>query len=349
MLPPDALLESPEVLKHMAYASRRLGELNGLCASLTDPGILINTIALQESKDSLAIENIVTTQDELYQATLTSEEMSSSAKEVLSYREALYKGLKAMAKKKNILSVNIMIEIVQVVKQNKAGIRTTPGTMLKNAITGETIYTPPEGKQVIEEKLANLERFMNDDDFSELDPLLKMAVIHYQFEAIYPFIDGNGRTGRILNSLYLVQQQLLPQPVLYLSSYFVKNKPLYYQLLRGVTEDSNWRDWIMYNLTAVIETAKLTADKIRQILLLKDKMETELKKILGPSYTHELLRLMFELPYLKIDILVKKEMAHRQTASVWLRKLVKESVLSQQKRGKTIYFINSRLMKILTD
>jgi Fic family protein len=347
LLPPDAKIETPEILKQLATASRHLGELNGLCATLTDPILLINTIALQESKDSSEIENIVTTQDELYQATMESENATSAAKEVLRYREALYRGLEIMTRRKNILSVNTMIEIVQVIKQNNAGIRETPGTALKNAITGEIIYTPPEGKPVIQEKLANLEHFINDDEFSTLDPLVKMAVIHYQFEAIHPFIDGNGRTGRILNGLYLVQQNLLPQPILYLSSYIVKNKSLYYQLLRGVTEKNNWHDWIMYNLTAVIETAQLTTGKIRQVLSLKEKMEMELKDVLGSSYKHELLQLMFELPYLKIEIIEKKGMAHRQTASTWLKKLAGAGIVSEQKKGKTLYFTNHRLITIL--
>lgn len=347
LLPPVAKIETPAILKQLAAAARHLGNLNGLCATLTDPGILINTIALQESKDSTAIENIVTTQDELYEATVTSDDGASPAKEVLRYREALYRGLEVMKKRKNILSVNTMIEIVQTIKQNSAGIRRTPGTALKNAISGEVIYTPPEGKRMIEEKLANLERFINDDEFSSLDPLIKMAIIHYQFEAIHPFIDGNGRTGRILNGLYLVQQGLLPQPILYLSSYILKNKPHYYQLLRGVTEKNNWHDWIMYNLTAVIETAQLTSEKIKQVLSLREKIEAELKKVLGASYKYELLRLMFELPYLKIDILEKKGMAHRQTASVWLKKLVAARVLSEQRKGKTLYFMNHRLVSIL--
>jgi len=175
-----------------------------------------------------------------------------------------------------------------------------------------------------------------------------MAVIHYQFESIHPFIDGNGRTGRILNGLYLVQQKLLPQPVLYLSSYIVKNKSLYYQLLRGVTEKNNWQDWVMYNLTAIIETAQLTAEKIRQLLVLKDKMEGELKDALGSSYKRELLELMFEMPYIKIETLEKKGLAHRQTASTWLKKMVSAGIVSAHKKGKTLYFVNDRLINILS-
>jgi cell filamentation protein, protein adenylyltransferase len=349
LLPPAAAIETPEILKYLTKVSRHLGELNGLCASLSEPAILINTIALQESKDSSAIENIVTTQDELYQATMESEPATHSAKEVLSYRSALYTGWDSMQARHNILSINTMAEIVQAIKQNNSAIRNTPGTALKNAVTGDVIYTPPEGEEIIREKLSNLERFINDDEYSSFDPLVKMAIIHYQFEAIHPFIDGNGRTGRILNGLYLVQQGLLPQPVLYMSSYIVKNKTLYYQLLKGVTENNNWHDWIMYNLTAIMETSQITTSKIRMVLELKASLEKALKETLGSSYNYDLLRLMFEHPYLKIEILEKRGLAHRQTASAWLKKLVDNKVMTVQKKGKTMYFINYRLMDILVN
>jgi Fic family protein len=349
LLPPEVVLETPEILKQLATASRHLGELNGLCASIPDPAILINTISMQESKDSSEIENIVTTQDDLYEAAMESDDPAPAAKEVLNYKEAIYKGLEIMRKRKNIVSINTMTEIVQAIKQNNAGIRNTPGTALKNAITGEIIYTPPEGAHIIREKLDNLERFINDNNYSTLDPLIKMALIHYQFEAIHPFIDGNGRAGRILNGLYLVQQELLPEPVLYLSSYVVRNKLLYYQLLRNVTENNNWHDWVMFNLTAITETAQLTTSKIRQMIRLKEKMEEELKEVLGSSFKPELLQLMFELPYLKIEVLEKRKMAHRQTASTWLKKLVAAGVLAEQKKGKTLYFINNRLISILAN
>ncbi|HEX8315630.1 MAG TPA: Fic/DOC family N-terminal domain-containing protein, partial [Flavisolibacter sp.] len=212
-LPPlDIDLETPEILKILSRTSRQLGELSGLCASIPDPQILMNTIVLQESRDSSAIENIVTAQDELYKAAAEMETASDAAKEVLSYREALYVGMSRMQSQKNLLLTNTIIEIVQTIKQNNAGIRTTPGTALKNAINGEIVYTPPCCEDVLREKLSALEQFINDDRLSELDPLIKMALIHYQFESIHPFLDGNGRTGRILNALYLVQQGLLPQP-----------------------------------------------------------------------------------------------------------------------------------------
>ena len=349
-LPPDAVnLESPEILKHVAKASRHLGELNGLCASMPDPQLLINTIVLQESKDSSAIENIVTTQDELYKAAMEEETASPAAKEVLSYKQALYAGLERMKARQNLLVTNTMIKIVQTIKQNKSGIRNTAGAALKNAITGEVIYTPPCCKEVLGEKLAALEHFINNDGVSESDPLIRMALIHYQFEAIHPFADGNGRTGRILNALYLVKEGLLSQPVLYLSSYIVKYKTEYYELLKGVTEKNNWHDWVMFMLTALIETARLTTGKIKNMLLLKEELEKEMKKTLGASFSHDLLQLMFTLPYLKIELLEKKQIAHRQTASTWLKKLADAKILNPQKSGRTTYYINYRLMELLTN
>jgi len=347
-LPPAGFSESQDIFRHLARASRHLGELNGLCASLPDPQLLINTIVLQESKDSSAIENIVTTQDELYKAATEETTTSHAAKEVLSYREALYAGLEKMQAQKNLLLTNTMIEIVQTIKQNKSGIRSTPGTSLKNAINGEVIYTPPCCEDVLREKLAALEQFINDSEISALDPLVKMALIHYQFEAIHPFPDGNGRTGRIVNALYLVQQELLSQPVLYLSSYVAKYKTEYYQLLRGVTEKNDWHDWVMYMLTALTETAQLTTKKIRNMLSLKDETERKMKQVLGSSFSYDLLQLMFTLPYLKIELLEKKEIAHRQTASTWLKKLTDADILKPHKIGRTTYFINYKLMELLS-
>jgi Fic family protein len=347
-LPPEGFTESPEILRHLAKASRYLGELNGLCASLPDPQLLINTIILQESKDSSAIENIVTTQDELYKAATEEETANHAAKEVLSYREALYTGLERMKAQKNLLLTNTMVEIMQTIKQTNAGIRNTHGTALKNAINGEVIYTPPCCEEVLREKLAALEQFINNPDLSAVDPLVKMAIIHYQFEAIHPFADGNGRTGRILNALYLVQQDLLSQPVLYLSSYIVKYKTEYYQLLRSVTEKENWHDWIMYILTAIIETSQLTTKKIKAMLLLKERFEKEMKEVLGSSFSYELLQLMFSLPYLKIELLEKRGIAHRQTASTWLKKITDANIVKPQKIGRTTYYINYKLMELLS-
>ncbi len=348
-LPPQGFTESPEILRQLAKASRHLGELNGLCASLPEPQLMINTIVLQDSKDSSAIENIVTTQDELYKAASGEGTASPAANEVLSYRQALYVGLEKMKAQKNLLLTNTLVDIVQQIKQNKSGIRNTPGTALKNTINGEVIYTPPCCEDILREKLERLEQFINDPEISPLDPLIKMALIHYQFEAIHPFNDGNGRTGRIVNALYLVQQELLQQPVLYLSSYIVKYKTEYYQLLRGVTEKENWHDWVMYLLTAVIETAQLTTKKIRALLSLKEDFENQMKQALGSSFSYELLQLLFTIPYLKIELLEKRNIAHRQTASVWLKKLTEAKILKPQKMGRSTYYINYRLMELLSE
>ena len=348
-LPPANFVESPEILRHLAIAARYLGELNGLCASLPDPNLLINTIVLQESKDSSAIENIVTTQDELYKATSETDNASNAAKEVLSYKEAMYVGLEKMLAQKNLLLGNTMIDIMQTIKKNQSGIRNSPGTALKNAINGEVVYTPPCCEDILRDKLSALERFINDIDISTLDHLIKLAFIHYQFESIHPFADGNGRTGRIINTLYLVQQGLLTQPVLYLSAYIVKYKSAYYQLLRGVTEKENWHDWVMYILTAIIETSQMTTRKIRNMLLLKNEYEQRMKEVLGASFSFDLLQLMFMMPYLKIELLEKKGLAHRQTASSWLKKLTDADMLKPQKIGRTTYYINYKLMEILAD
>ncbi len=348
-LPPEEVdLETHATLKNLAVAARNLGELNGLCETLPDPKLFTNTIVLQESKNSSAIENIVTTQDELYKATLEeAAEHNHAAKEVLGYRDALYVGLERMKARGGLILTNTMVEIVQTIKQNQAGIRTTPGTALKNAITGEIMYTPPTGIEILREKLAALEKFINDTNLSSADPLIKLAIIHYQFEAIHPFADGNGRAGRIINALYLVQQGLLTQPVLNLSSYIIQHKTEYYQLLRGITETGNWQDWITYLLTAIAETSKATTIKIRRILSLKEELGDTIREVLGASFNYELLQQMFALPYLKIDTLEKKKIAHRQTASLWLNKLSKAGVLRPQKMGRSTYFVNYQLMDIL--
>lgn len=348
-LPPKSLQLSPEIYKNLISASRHLAELNGLCSSIPEPQLLINTIVLQESKDSSAIENIVTTQDELYKATTEITEATQSAKEVLSYREALYRGLENMQKHKGLLLTKTMVEIVKTIKNNEAGIRNTPGTALKNAISGDVIYTPPCCEDEIIQKLSALEKFINDDELSELDPLIKMALIHYQFESIHPFSDGNGRTGRIINALYLVQQELLSMPVLYLSSFIIKNKTLYYQLLREVTEKENWNDWVMYILNGLIETSQTTVQKIKKLLELKEETEAKMKKVLGASYNHDLLQLMFTLPYLKIEVLEKRGLAHRQTASTWLKKLSDSGILVPQKVGRTNYYVNEKLIGIFSE
>ncbi|MEZ0541861.1 Fic family protein [Fibrella arboris] len=348
-LPPGANFYQPVVVHALTTATRYLGELKGLCATLPDPMLLLNTLVLQESRDSSAIENIVTTQDELFRASIDETPANSSAKEVLSYREATYIGLARMKAQHNLIVTNTLIDVVQTIKQNRSAIRQTPGTNLRNAATGAVMYTPPCCEDVVRQKLSALEQFINEESTDGLDPLIKLALIHYQFEAIHPFLDGNGRTGRILNGLYLVQQDLLPHPVLYLSRYINLNRTDYYQLLRQVTEQQSWTEWIVYMLTGIAQTAQLTMSKIKRILALMDQIEQEMRQTLRASYNPDLLRLMFAQPYLKIDFLVRQKLAHRQTAAVYLKKLAEDGVLTPSLNGRTTYYVNQRLIDLLAD
>jgi len=348
-LPPKIDLENPELLKASIKANRLLAELKGYCQTLPNPLLLINTVVLQESKDSSEIENIVTTQDELYQAAASIDSASvpsSNTREVLLYREALYAGLELMQSRG--LTTNTMISIMQKLKNSSASVRKITGTKLANPLTGEVIYTPPEGEILIRDKLSALEKFINDDQ-DNIDPLIKMALMHYQFEAIHPFEEGNGRTGRILNVLFLVHQNLLTIPVLFLSSFIIKHKNEYYRLLREVTEKQNWQDWILYILFAIAETSALTLRKISEIQKLKEELIPLVKDALKDSYSRDLVELIFSYPYVKIKALEQNGIAKRQTASTYLQKLAKADILRPIKVGKEYYYINHRLMKIISE
>lgn len=348
-LPPKANLESVEILKASIEANKLLAELKGYCQTLPNPNLLLNTIVLQESKESSAIENIVTTQDELYQETLRISDTikNAAAKEVIQYREAMYWGLTEM-QKKGFITTNLLVGIMQRLRNTDENIRNTPGTKLANPSNKQVVYTPPEGDQVIREKLKELEQFMNDEELSGLDELVKMALIHYQFEAIHPFSDGNGRTGRILNVLYLINQNLIGLPVLYLSYYIIQNKSDYYRLLREVTEKGNWAEWVLFIVKGVGETSALTLRKINAILQLKADSESKIKKALKASYSRELCDLLYSYPYIKIKILEEHNIAKRQTASEYLKKLEKAGFLDTVKIGKETYYINKGLMDILS-
>ncbi|MBK0382049.1 Fic family protein [Pedobacter sp. SD-b] len=348
-LPPKVNLETIEILKASIEANKILAELKGYCQTLPNPNLLLNTLVLQESKESSAIENIVTTQDELYQETLRISEniKNAAAKEVIQYREAMYWGLEEM-QKNGLITTNLLVGVMQRLRATDENIRNTPGTKLANPTNNLIVYTPPESEQIIREKLKELEQFMNDDEFSDLDILIKMALVHYQFEAIHPFSDGNGRTGRILNVLYLINQKMIGLPVLYLSYYIIKNKSDYYRLLREVTEKGNWAEWVLFIVKGVGETASLTLKKINAILQLKAASEEKIKKALKASYSRELCDLLFSYPYIKIKILEEYHIAKRQTASDYLRKLEKAGLLEAVKIGKETYYINTGLMEILT-
>ena len=347
-LPPKKNLETIAIFKATIRANKLLAELKGYCQTLPYPQLLLNTIVLQESKESNAIENIVTTQDELYKATLMGDAIKNqAAKEVLQYREAMYWGIDEL-KKNNLLTTNLLVGLMQRLRNSTENIRKIKGTKLGNPANNSIVYTPPEGETIIRDKLSKLEIFMNDHLFSDLDPLIKMALIHYQFEAIHPFSDGNGRTGRILNVLYLIQQELLGLPVLYLSHYIIQKKAEYYRLLKAVTEENNWEEWVLFVVNGIAETSQMTLKKINSILELKANTEIKCKEILKSSYSKELVDLLFSHPYIKIKVLQDNNIAKRQTASDYLKKLEANSILSSMKMGNEIYYINTELLSVLS-
>jgi len=348
LLPPGADIETKAVLKKAISATRALAELKGLGETIPNQSILITSLVLQEAKASSEIENVITTNDALFKAfTAQTNQVDTQTKEVLRYREALWEGYNEV-RQRPLLTTNLFVKIVQRVKQNQAGIRRTPGTTLTNTATGEIIYTPPVGESVIRDKLKNLENYIHAEN--EVDPLIKLAVIHYQFESIHPFSDGNGRTGRILNILYLVLNDLLELPVLYLSKFIIENKTEYYRLLQGVTEKSQWEPWILYVLEAIKGTATFTRDRILAIRdLMEQTMEQAKKELPGRVYSKELIEILFRQPYTKTQFLVDAGIAKRKTATEYLRELEKVGILSVQKFGKENLYLNNKLWEILSD
>lgn len=343
LLPPAMELETKAVLKQAIAANRVLANLRGLAAQIPNQGVLINSIVLQEARLSSDIENIVTTNDELYRADADADgKTDPHTKEVLRYRQALNFGFRQL--KERPISTNLFIDIVRTIKQVDLGVRRVPNTALKNALN-EVVYTPPVGEVVIREKLANLEQFIHAQD--DLDPLVKMAVMHYQFEAIHPFEDGNGRTGRILNLLYLVEQGLLDIPVLFLSRYIIANKPGYYEGLRGVTERQDWESWILYMLRAVESTAQQTFDQVTRIRLLMEQVREQVQQQAPGIYSKDLIEAIFQHPYTKIQFLVDANIAKRQTASSYLQTLAGLGVLRSIKHGREMYYINDALFSEL--
>ena len=344
LLPPGVELESRAVLKQAIAANRVLANLRGLAAKIPNQGMLINSIVLQEARLSSEIENIVTTNDELYRAAADADgKTDPHTKEVLRYRQALYRGFQAL--KERPLNSNLFIEIVRLIKQVDLGIRAVPGTALKNDL-GEVIYTPPEGERRIRELLGNLEQFIHAED--DLDPLVKMAVLHYQFEAIHPFPDGNGRTGRILNLLFLVEKGLLDIPVLFLSRYIIGNRMDYYRGLRQVTEEQDWESWILFMLRAVESTAQQTFDQVTRILDLMESVRERVQREEPGIYSKDLIELIFREPYTKIQFVVDLGLAKRQTASSYLQALAGRGILREQKIGREKYYINDALLLELT-
>lgn len=343
--PPGVDLESKAVLKQIVPTSRALAELKGAGNLIPNQAVLLSTLGLQEAKDSSQIENIVTTNDELYRAFADEDRLPDAAiKEVLHYNEALWLGFKAI-RNNRLLTTNLFEELVRIIKPSVSGVRKVPNTKIVN-YRGDIIYTPPVGETVIRDKLANLERFLYTQ--GDFDPLVKMAVMHYQFEAIHPFTDGNGRTGRILNILYLVESGLLDIPVLYLSRYIIENKNDYYRGLQSVTEEGAWEAWVLYMLRAVQQTALDTHRKLTAIRHLMYEVGEKVKVDLPSVYRKELIELLFSQPYCKISFVTKAGLGTRQTASSYLKQLERIGLLHGVKRGKEWYYINKPFFDLLT-
>lgn len=352
LLPLPYDLETKAVLRQANKANRKLAELKGVAQTIPNERILISSLTLQEAKDSSAVENIVTTQDDLYRAGLDAgfTLIGAATKEVLFYREAINEGFK-LVRNKNILTLNDIKRIQEVLEQNSAGFRTTPDTQLKRSSDGAVIYTPPQDGQLIVELMSNLEQFINDDELCPIDPLVKMAIIHHQFESIHPFYDGNGRTGRIVNILYLVTSGLLDLPILYLSRYITHNKAEYYeriQAIRNATGDNSaqWEEWILYMLRGVEQTAEETITLVKNIGNLMTKYKNIIRPAFGRKYSHELLNGLFYHPYTKIGHLESNMQVSRQTAAKYLDKLASLGLLQKERMGKENYYINTQLMEL---
>lgn len=342
-LPLDINLETPAVLRKLSSAHRFLAELKGIAETIPNKVILINTLALQEAKDSSEIENIITTHDDLYKEEIFADAINNPAsKEVGCYVQAAKKGF-ALIKKRQLLTIGDILKIHKELEHNNAGFRKLPGTEIKNHTTGETVYTPPQNYDDVVSLMSNLESYINDDSLSELDPLIKMAVIHHRFESIHPFYDGNGRTGRIINILYLIIKDLQKLPILYLSRYITRNKSQYYTLLNEVHTNGSWEQWILYMLTGIEQTSKQTIWIIKNIKELmqvcKEKLKAEYPKI----YSHELLNNLFSHPYTKIELLQNDLGVSRITAMKYLNELAKSGIVKKNKIGKNNYYVNRPL------
>lgn len=347
LLPPQKDIESKKILKKSIAANRALASMANFCKQLPNELIFYNTLFLKEAKESSEIENIVTTNDELYQSLSIDQIISNpNTREVRHYVDSLWQGIELVKKNKNTISTRTLIGIVNTIKENTDGIRKKPGCKIQNKDTKEIIYTPPEGEDVLLEKLKNLEIFINLND--DIDELVKMAVIHYQFEAIHPFWDGNGRTGRILNILYLVSTGLLDHPMLFLSKYITDHKREYYIKLREVTEKGKWEEWILYMLQGVEETSLYMKNKISEILELMIKTKHNIRDN-TKFYKKELLEILFNRPYCKIKFLVDAKIATKNTAGKYLRELEKLGILDSVKIGKEKLYVNVEFYKLLKD
>jgi Fic family protein len=343
-LPPRSDIETRAVLKRCIPARAALAALKQAALLIPNQGMLINTLPLLEARASSEIENIVTTTDKLFQGVGSEDQADPATKEALRYSRALFEGFQTLETRP--LSTRTAEHICSTINGVDMSVRKVPGTALVNSATGATVYTPPAGEALLRDLLANWETYIHNK--ADLDPLIKMAVAHYQFEAIHPFTDGNGRTGRILNSLYLIQEGLLSLPILYLSRFIISRRADYYQLLQGVTRNGDWEPWLLYMLEGVEQTANWTTNKIAAINILSDVTAAHIRQRLPKIYSHELTNLIFKLPYCRISNLVEDGIAKRQTASVYLKQLVEAGVLVEAETTKEKLFIHPRLLRLLT-
>ncbi len=350
LLPLPFDVETKPILKQLSRSRSALAELKGFARIIPNEAILISTLTLQEAKDSSAIESIVTTHDELYKADLDVKDyiVSASTKEVLNYREAIQKGF-YLVKDKGLLTNSVLKQIQEQLEGNKAGFRTTSGTTLKDSY-GNIIYTPPQEANEINDLMANLERFINDETISDIDPLIKIAIIHHQFESIHPFYDGNGRTGRILIILYLVANNLLDLPILYLSRYITNNKAEYYRLLQKVRDTNgeveDWCNWIFFILKGIEETALDTIKMIKEIDSIMREFKNVLRPLFGKQYKHELINNLFFHPYTKIEFIQRDMQVKRVTAAKYLDMIIDTGLLKKVKVGKSNYYLNTKLIDL---
>ncbi len=343
-LPTERDFYKKSIVTQLIKASRALAELKGEAKTIPNEHILLSTLGLQEAKDSSAVENIITTNDELFRAEIDANYSNPATKEVQNYVEALLNGYEEV-KKHGLLTNRTILVIQKALEKNNAGFRKLPGTSLKNQL-GQTIYEPPQDPQQIIDLMSNLEKYINGSLDEDLDPLIKMAIIHFQFESIHPFYDGNGRTGRIINILYLVKEGLLDIPVLYLSQYIIQTKSEYYRLLQGVREEDLWEEWILYMLQGVELTAYRSVALIKEMRQLmqhyKDIIKTQTN-----FYRKELLENLFQHPYTKITFIEQVLGVHRNTAATYLNQLVKLELLEKIKLGKSNYYVNKALFNLL--
>ncbi len=340
-------LETKSILKQLPAAHAALAELKGIVRSIPNQIILLNTLGIQEAKDSSSVENIITTHDDLYKANLDFEvNTTPDVKEVQNYVAAMKRGFE-LVQNQGLLTNQTILKIQETLEGNNAGFRKLPGTALKNAQTGEIVYLPPQDPAEIGSLMANLEQFINDSELSNYDPLVKMAIIHYQFESIHPFYDGNGRTGRIVNILYLVLTGLQKLPILYLSSHIIRNKPDYYRLLQGVRENGDWESWISYMIRGVENTARETILLIEELKVLIAEMQVVLRTRYK-FYSQELLNNLFEHPYTKIEFLIRDLGVSRITAANYLNQLATDGVLRKERLGTGNYYVNERLFELLS-